>query len=934
MLVNAPVRGNNYKEQFLSLASSFHRNLLSFMPEGSTIELQHTVQHGVWFQDHHQDSYLTSVCMGVVSKHEMLVAKYNKYQINERPDEVRLFWRKLLERAVDASATARRAVTSLISHLIRTMAKNNIIWHSSDLSSENWVTCLSRFQQKYFFLWLLGLANKWTKFHFASLFSRSCEQELPATFCMEQPGYFLTGIGQPFLVKIMGLGYSYALPFLKAKKGMPKVHDVLLHDSTRELYKVLGTAHRPLRTRYDTEALNMDYLLLQQRVLSIRDIHDYVQSNYETRLEFLAQQVRRTCTELFSSKKGTNIEVLLPSIAAHNNFSCADGGAMAPIADLIASSLNSTKQKLCDAPKLKGAHYKSWVTVAKIEEAVETGWALLRDSSLKNEAPMDMNHPDLLDYRALWYEEDCIDNSHALIQYAVDTVKCDVLSSVYEKGIDREIVQKDCDLECSLGSVVSDECSFSSRTVDPVALPEPDKVRMITKGPVYRYWLTRGIQRFTHDVLRHHPTFRLIGEPVKAEHLNKLLPLGMGESLLSGDYKSATDLLHPDLSVEAVDAICDVMDWDYEIRQLYKLGLVGAEIKKSDGTTVKQVWGQLMGSPLSFPILCIVNAALQRSFLELSDYKVNKYKLCDCPFLVNGDDVAARICTNHYSFWKKMVDDAGLVPSVGKNYLSTDFVIINSTCYKPMFNMFVSGWMMDEVPCLNLGLLHPQRGDLDALASYDPMLSDLSSISHKLVEGHSWEERQHLLSGFLGTPYVKDVLSKVLPRVSYFASKSLGGLGIYASRPNLLTDEQLGYYTRVAGAAGADAPLFPDITLYDSKQTMALSQFVPQDTIWDDWFLETIPCSSGPSSGHYWKAMSKVCEVTGSFSDTVKSLREAKKSRIWGDRAVFTPMIVDRELFRKHAKAWPQGSLCNFPWTRQGVIVPKERIEKCSVVLC
>jgi hypothetical protein len=101
-----------------------------------------------------------------------------------------------------------------------------------------------------------------------------------------------------------------------------------------------------------------------------------------------------------------------------------------------------------------------------------------------------------------------------------------------------------------------------------------------------------------------------------------------------------------------------------------------------------QKWGQLMGSPMSFPILCIVNAAINRHFLELTYEK--DLTLRQCPMMINGDDILMIIRRHDLKFWEHLVSTAGLTPSLGKNYFSDKFAMINSRVFlyeppKPTF---------------------------------------------------------------------------------------------------------------------------------------------------------------------------------------------------------------------------------------------------------
>jgi hypothetical protein len=81
-----------------------------------------------------------------------------------------------------------------------------------------------------------------------------------------------------------------------------------------------------------------------------------------------------------------------------------------------------------------------------------------------------------------------------------------------------------------------------------------------------------------------------------------------------------------------------------------------------------------MGSLLSFPILCVANAAtygLVHGIDNLSDV--------DC--VINGDDILFISSYEKIKEWKFVATKMGLEPSIGKNYLSSSFGSINSQLF-------------------------------------------------------------------------------------------------------------------------------------------------------------------------------------------------------------------------------------------------------------
>jgi len=222
-----------------------------------------------------------------------------------------------------------------------------------------------------------------------------------------------------------------------------------------------------------------------------------------------------------------------------------------------------------------------------------------------------------------------------------------------------------------------------------VPLAEALKVRVITKGPPLTMYVLQPVQQFMWKVLKKHPAFKLIGEPVsEGEVFNQIGTLLDREGFLSGDYSDATNQLDPELSAAAWNTLCDVCAIP---RALKELGLrvltnhwivTGKDRDTGEDRVMPQQWGQLMGSIISFPILCIVNAAVCLMSMEYDqDCALDLDKI---PLMINGDDCLLRVGPEGYSAWNVFGTMAGLSPSVGKVYYSREFCNINSTTFVPV----------------------------------------------------------------------------------------------------------------------------------------------------------------------------------------------------------------------------------------------------------
>lgn len=215
---------------------------------------------------------------------------------------------------------------------------------------------------------------------------------------------------------------------------------------------------------------------------------------------------------------------------------------------------------------------------------------------------------------------------------------------------------------------------------------EPCKVRWISIGDAKPYFRAKAWNRIVLSQMREHPTFRLVGEPLTESAVN----LMEHQFLLSGDYSAATDTLDPQWSLLTLELITQRIykyartggpgRWDWSERTMglrHMLTKHRLSYKTKENTQCfDQETGQLMGSYLSFPILCVLNAAVNRAFLD----PLHDEKIANLPLLVNGDDVMMS-SPKPFTHWTSHVGLVGLTPSVGKNYVHTSVCCLNSEFY-------------------------------------------------------------------------------------------------------------------------------------------------------------------------------------------------------------------------------------------------------------
>lgn len=298
------------------------------------------------------------------------------------------------------------------------------------------------------------------------------------------------------------------------------------------------------------------------------------------------------------------------------------------------------------------------------------------------------------------------------------------------------------------------------------ALPEPGKFRVITVGREALYSSFRDFQRFLIDQWKGCPFGTM-----EADVLFKILQLRKdeieGDFYWSGDYSSATDRLSIDATLECVDYL------------LKKVGirstLLGDTIYRSfrdctihypDGTTVEQVRGQLMGHPLSFVILCIINLSTYLRACNIRSRRDHRLK----NVIINGDDIlfkGYRECGLGLR-WREAAEDVGLHVNEMKTYESSRWALINS-----IFVDMDNGEEIRYLP-LSVSLGHNiKRGECTKTIGQGAQIFDLAS---RVVNDRGRRLCQRL---------VLKTLTRLTPRVgdfvpNFFVHKDLGGFGLQA----------------------------------------------------------------------------------------------------------------------------------------------------------
>lgn len=194
--------------------------------------------------------------------------------------------------------------------------------------------------------------------------------------------------------------------------------------------------------------------------------------------------------------------------------------------------------------------------------------------------------------------------------------------------------------------------------------------------------------------------------------------------LTSGDYRSATDNLPIEIAEvvleEARKGAVFVPDsvWEYAFAMLRpKVDFFDEEDGSYDSFDVTR--GQMMGSYLSFPLLCVQNYIAFRWSRRCFGIKEH------LPLLINGDDILFQSSSQFSEAWMTVVGSVGLEVESTKTSVSAEFGSLNSTLVR-----WHSGRLRVS-PTLRMGMLRP-RDYLNGIGR------DFSSFVRGVPPGVAW----------------------------------------------------------------------------------------------------------------------------------------------------------------------------------------------------
>jgi len=360
------------------------------------------------------------------------------------------------------------------------------------------------------------------------------------------------------------------------------------------------------------------------------------------------------------------------------------------------------------------------------------------------------------------------------------------------------------------------------------AVLEPFKVRTITKGPAIPYYLAKPLQKAMHGILKSFPCFRLIGRPLQVTDLmdireatkfgsrkernraydclfdldgfnpesdeehqaifDMMRDHDHGElEWASVDYVSSTDKLWAELSAAYLRrCLAQLEPLNPLFTKLMMLVLAPhrVEYPKVAGVKLKavdQVNGQLMGSPLSFPILCIANAGnimmVRKQWLGSTLIRKRFWKYLDA-MLINGDDGLYLAAKREWSLHVALGSRIGLSMSPGKAYLHRRYANVNSTSIDcDSQDVTATPYL---VKFLNTGLYFGQHKVLGEFSPEDGLTAKVTaphiSVMEEVWRG-AWSQREsELLASYIHL-HAEDIRIEQKGR-NLFLPVSAGGWGV------------------------------------------------------------------------------------------------------------------------------------------------------------
>jgi hypothetical protein len=648
-------------------------------------------------------------------------------------------------------------------------------------------------QYQYYYYLVSIYNNDWVKLFkdkLASLRSFHNDQDLPSVKCCSEifhAGILLGGRALRFFYKLKRSDpekfESFLVSLGHTKSGMTRPTKDYLKEAVQATFNILTV----------TPSDSVPSSLILPNHNTTTNIHPKVE--YQLNMETAKAQLARTVHEIFDDviyDDDDRIEPYFPSSSANYNNTRSSYGIFGDLLSQIAPEIGEIQK----AYPRDDQHVQLYIPSDKIEELkirfpnyIDP---FITDNGFVVERKNFSEYEKLEEFSKLFF-------SHL----HTDEELVSVTGFVGSKTLPIPIVD-DSKLRAKyleLYQAIKESALKEIPIAIPVALAEALKVRVITKGPPQHYFVLKPLQKFLWSTLHKLKTFNLIGTPVTEDFVNKIMSghLNFNDYFMSVDYSQATNLIRSWVSLHVLDTLRPIIkltDEEYKLAReslVDHVMLIPEEITRG-GITVneeqraEQKNGQLMGSILSFPILCIANAAVLRWTKEVNNNK--KLSLDKANICVNGDDGILKVCFNGQTIWETIASFFGLMPSLGKVFRSKHFLDINSTnyVYTPTSQNLLrptrwspkgSRQIFQETKFVNLGLLKGmKRSEIknDSQILADP-INSLGAQCHELISKCYPGTEAIVYKQFLHFN-AKTLARATQQNVPWYVPESYGGIGL------------------------------------------------------------------------------------------------------------------------------------------------------------
>nr|UQB76046.1 RNA-dependent RNA polymerase [Flumine narna-like virus 36] len=299
------------------------------------------------------------------------------------------------------------------------------------------------------------------------------------------PGIILGGVFRRELRKLGKTSVrSLAYSILMAKKGMPRADEELIRKAEEKMVVALTTPPKPLVAPAIVEGFNHSDMLDRSS---------------------MEAELKRTVRELFEGQSFTVNDMskpFFPSTSANYNRSRAKMGAVGEILDNVINRGNPWDEQ--QTPLVQLGYFNALYGHKLSEKYGDAG----KEESIELENDISYNTPGI----GIHYNTDRLEDEWRKAYW-----------KIFKIALTEEPL------------------------VEPVGLAEALKIRVISKGPCMTYTALKPLQVFLWKTLKDYDVFKLIGEPVSVEHIERAMGTLQFDSInefVSGDYVASTDNLH------------------------------------------------------------------------------------------------------------------------------------------------------------------------------------------------------------------------------------------------------------------------------------------------------------------------------------------------------------------------------------------------------